>query len=108
MHEALLADLGVRSAHVLAHDLGDSVAQELLARKVFGEQAYGGWDIESITWLNGGLFTEAYTPRLMQKLMSGTPLGDLMSRCRAAPCRAASSSRPSTRCSVRTPNRRGR
>ncbi|KMO78261.1 alpha/beta fold hydrolase [Mycolicibacterium chlorophenolicum] len=79
MHEALLADLGVRSAHVLAHDLGDSVAQELLARKVFGEQAYGGWDIESITWLNGGLFTEAYTPRLMQKLMSGTPLGDLMS-----------------------------
>lgn len=79
MHEALLAHLGVRSAHVLAHDLGDSVAQELLARTVFGEQAYGGWDIESITWLNGGLFTEAYTPRLMQKLMSGTPLGDLMS-----------------------------
>lgn len=79
MHEALLAALGVRSAHVLAHDLGDSVAQELLARRVFDEQAYGSWEIESLTWLNGGLFTEAYTPRLMQKLMSGTPLGDLMS-----------------------------
>jgi pimeloyl-ACP methyl ester carboxylesterase len=79
MHEALLAHLGVRSAHVLAHDLGDSVGQELLARNEFGEEAYGGWGIESITWLNGGLFNEAYTPRAMQKLMSATPLGDLMS-----------------------------
>ena len=33
MHEALLAELGVESAHVLAHDLGDSVGQELLARQ---------------------------------------------------------------------------
>ncbi|AFM16960.1 putative hydrolase or acyltransferase of alpha/beta superfamily [Mycolicibacterium chubuense NBB4] len=79
MHEALLSHLGVRSAHVLAHDLGDSVAQEFLARNEFGEQSYGAWNIESITWLNGGLFNEAYTPRAMQKLMSATPLGDLMS-----------------------------
>ncbi|MEZ0341376.1 alpha/beta fold hydrolase [Mycobacterium sp. pV006] len=79
MHEALLAHLGVRAAHVLAHDLGDSVGQELLARKEFGEQHYGAWDIESITWLNGGLFHEAYTPRMMQKLMSGTVIGDLLS-----------------------------
>ncbi|BBX17232.1 alpha/beta hydrolase [Mycolicibacterium duvalii] len=79
MHEALLAHLGVRSAHVLAHDLGDSVGQELLARREFGEQQYGAWDIESITWLNGGLINEAYTPRVMQKLMSGTVLGDLLS-----------------------------
>lgn len=79
MHEALLTHLGVRAAHVLAHDLGDSVGQELLARRVFGEQSYGDWDIESITWLNGGLINEAYTPRPMQKLMSGTVLGDLLS-----------------------------
>ncbi len=78
MHEALLGHLEVRSAHVLAHDLGDSVVQELLARKEFGQQSYAAWDIESVTWLNGGLFNEAYTPRLMQKLMSATPLGDLM------------------------------
>ena len=31
--------------------------------------------IESITWLNGGLFNEAYTPRAMQKLMSANPVG---------------------------------
>ena len=36
--------------------------------------------IESITWLNGGLFNESYTPRLVQKLMSRTPLGDMVSR----------------------------
>jgi pimeloyl-ACP methyl ester carboxylesterase len=79
MHEALLADLGVDSVHVLAHDLGDSVAQELLARHQWGQQSYGSARIESVTWLNGGMFTEAYRPRLMQKLMSQTPLGDIIS-----------------------------
>ena len=33
MHEALLAHLAVESAHILAHDIGDSVAQELLASR---------------------------------------------------------------------------
>ena len=79
MHEALLAHLGVESAHILAHDLGDSVGQELLARHEFSEQAYGSLRIESITWLNGGLFNETYTPRLMQKALSRTPLGDILS-----------------------------
>jgi pimeloyl-ACP methyl ester carboxylesterase len=79
MHEALLAHLGVESAHILAHDLGDSVAQELLARHEFSEQAYGSLRIESITWLNGGLFNETYTPRLLQKVLSRTPLGDILS-----------------------------
>ncbi|OMB78762.1 alpha/beta fold hydrolase [Mycolicibacterium conceptionense] len=79
MHEALLDRLGVGTAHVLAHDLGDSVGQELLARHEFGGRAYGALNIASITWLNGGLFNEAYTPRLLQKAMSRTPLGDIMS-----------------------------
>ena len=43
------------------------MGQELLARMHFGEQSYGDWCIDSITWLNGGLFNEAYTPRAMQK-----------------------------------------
>ncbi|OBG91298.1 alpha/beta hydrolase [Mycobacterium sp. E136] len=79
MHEALLEHLNVERCHVLAHDLGDSVGQELLARSEFGDQSYDPVRYQSITWLNGGLFNEAYTPRTMQKLMSGTPLGDLMS-----------------------------
>jgi len=85
MHEALLVHLGVESAHILAHDVGDSVAQELLSRHEFSEQAYGAFGIESITWLNGGLFNEAYTPRLMQKVMSRTPLGDIMSPLQGSP-----------------------
>lgn len=79
MHEALLAHLGVENAHILAHDLGDSVGQELLARHQFGDHVYGRLGIDSITWLNGGMFVESYTPRLMQKVMSRTPLGDIMS-----------------------------
>ena len=79
MHEALLAHLGVESAHILAHDLGDSVGQEMLARHEFSEHVYGSLRIESITWLNGGLFNETYTPRLMQKVLSRTPLGDILS-----------------------------
>lgn len=78
--EALLRHLGVSECHVLAHDLGDSVAQELLARHEFGDWSLRPVGFTSITWLNGGLFNEAYTPRLLQKAMSGTPLGDVLSR----------------------------
>jgi pimeloyl-ACP methyl ester carboxylesterase len=85
MHEALLAHLGVESAHILAHDLGDSVGQELLARSEFSQQAYGALRIDSITWLNGGMFNESYRPRLMQKVMSRTPLGDIMSPLQGNP-----------------------
>ena len=54
--------LNSTSAHVLAHDLGDSVGQELFARPSSASRPYGALRIESITWLNGGLFIEAYTP----------------------------------------------
>jgi pimeloyl-ACP methyl ester carboxylesterase len=83
MHEALLSHVGVESAHILAHDLGDSVGQEMLARHEYGQQVYGALRIESITWLNGGLFNEAYTPRLLQKALSRTPLGDMLSPLQA-------------------------
>jgi pimeloyl-ACP methyl ester carboxylesterase len=85
MHEALLADLNIHNAHILAHDVGDSVGQELLARHEFGERAYGMLGIDSITWLNGGMFVETYTPRVAQKLMSRTPLGDIFSRAQGSP-----------------------
>jgi pimeloyl-ACP methyl ester carboxylesterase len=58
MHEALLAELGVARCHILAHDIGDSVAQELLVRHDGRQQSSGPVEIESITWLNGGMFNE--------------------------------------------------
>ncbi|MGC2654669.1 MAG: alpha/beta hydrolase [Mycobacterium sp.] len=82
MHEALLAQLGIRNCHIVAHDIGDSVAQELLARHDTGQQSHGSFGIDSLTWLNGGLFNESYTPRRVQILLSQTPFGAIASRFR--------------------------
>lgn len=70
---------GIAQHHVLAHDYGVTVAQELLARD--GEQRARGecTRIASIAFLNGGLFPETHRPRLIQKLLL-TPLGPLLSR----------------------------
>jgi pimeloyl-ACP methyl ester carboxylesterase len=80
IHENLLAQLGVKSCHVLAHDYGDSVAQELLAR--FEERRRTGADgleLRSLALLNGGLFPETHRARLIQKLLL-TPFGPVLSR----------------------------
>ena len=80
MHESLLESLGVTEVHLLAHDYGDTVAQELLAR--FEDRVAtnaGGLRIRSATLLNGGLFPEVHRARLIQKLLL-TPLGPLLSR----------------------------
>lgn len=64
--EALIADRKLEAFHVLAHDYGDTVAQELLARQNEGRGA-GRW--ESVCFLNGGLFPETHRARLIQKLL---------------------------------------
>jgi len=75
---ALLVSLDIQQVHILAHDLGDSVAQECLARNEIShpEAAY---TISSICFLNGGLFPEAHRPRLIQTLLRG-PLGPILVR----------------------------
>lgn len=76
--EGLLGHLGVKHIHILAHDYGDTVAQELLARHL--ERGAGAVpQIESCVLLNGGLFPEAHRARTIQKLLL-TPLGPLLSR----------------------------
>jgi pimeloyl-ACP methyl ester carboxylesterase len=80
LHERLLAERGVERVHILAHDYGDTVAQELLAR--FAErkrQGTTGLIIETACLLNGGIFPEAHRPRPVQRLMA-TPLGPLVGR----------------------------
>jgi pimeloyl-ACP methyl ester carboxylesterase len=108
LHEKLLAQLGVKRVHLLAHDYGDTVAQELLARHAEqhenislpppagGDTERGGRGnapthpspaggggsklrIESCALLNGGLFPEVHRARLIQKLLL-TPLGPLLAR----------------------------
>ncbi len=76
LHERLLQALGISSAHILAHDYGDTVAQELLARH--NERA-GKFQIQSLCFLNGGLFPETHRARVIQKLLL-SPLGPSLSR----------------------------
>ena len=79
LHESLLQSLGVTSAHILAHDYGDTVAQELLARykdrRIAGE---AGLHIKSVCLLNGGIFPSEHRPRLIQRLLA-SPVGALVS-----------------------------
>lgn len=80
LHEALLEGLGIESVDILAHDYGDTVVQELLARdrerKVKGQATL---DIRSVCLLNGGIFTEAIRPRLIQRLLM-SPMGFLVGK----------------------------
>lgn len=72
--EQLAVKLDISRAHILAHDLGDTVAQELLARQVDGS-AKVQW--LSCVFLNGGLFPETHRARPVQKLLA-SPIGPLM------------------------------
>ncbi|MGH8450495.1 alpha/beta fold hydrolase [Pseudomonas sp.] len=75
LQQALLEHLGVeRPVHVLAHDYGDSVAQELLARHYEGR-----FQMASCVFLNGGLFPETHRAALVQKLLL-SPLGWMIAR----------------------------
>jgi len=74
--EALVKTKGLDNFHVLAHDYGDTVAQELLARQLTGAGA-GTWF--SCCLLNGGLFPETHRALLTQKLLL-SPLGKFLNR----------------------------
>jgi pimeloyl-ACP methyl ester carboxylesterase len=69
--DALLSDLNVARVHVVAHDLGVRVAQEMLARR----EAPGSYArIASLVLLNGAMCPDAYRPRPIQRLLA-SPLG---------------------------------
>jgi pimeloyl-ACP methyl ester carboxylesterase len=66
----LLKHLNISETHILSHDLGVSIGQELLAQNTEGSLFL---KIKSIAFMNGGLFMDAYKPRLIQRLLSQTP-----------------------------------
>jgi len=73
--QAVLDNFDVGAVHLLAHDYGDTVAQELLAREREGRVS-----IASVCFLNGGLFPETHRPRPIQKLLAMPGLGALLAR----------------------------
>jgi len=94
---ALLEDCGLTGVHVLAHDYGDTVAQELLAR-----EREGRLRLASMVFLNGGLFPETHRARPVEKLLATPVLGPLLARSMSygkfeATMRSISGSAPPTR-----------
>ncbi|GEQ97559.1 epoxide hydrolase [Iodidimonas gelatinilytica] len=75
--EALAAQLHLPSCHILAHDYGDTVAQELMARD--NQRAEQERFFLSLCLLNGGLFPETHRARVIQKLLA-SPFGPLLNR----------------------------
>lgn len=90
--EALLKERGFDSLHVFAHAYGVTTAQELLARHVdrvehAQEAADPGFPrIETMAFVNGGLFPEATRPTLTQKILL-TRLGGALARFAPRPQR---------------------
>ena len=74
---ALLRQLNITCVHVLSHDYGDTVAQELLARSYHQEKQ--AVEVTSLCLLNGGLFPETHKPLFLQKLLL-SPLGPLVAQ----------------------------
>ncbi|CAF1190573.1 unnamed protein product [Rotaria sordida] len=69
MIEQLMNSLNLNQFHIMAHDVGDTIAQEFLARQIDDRQ----YIIQSIVFLNGGLFPEAHRPFFMMKMLK-TPI----------------------------------
>lgn len=72
--EALLSSLNITSVHILSHDYGDTVAQELTFRYTSNQNKKQGntsqmLQIKSLTLLNGGVIPSAYRPLLIQELL---------------------------------------
>jgi pimeloyl-ACP methyl ester carboxylesterase len=80
LHEQLLKKLGIHSVHLLAHDYGDTVAQELLARHNEREaKGDNSLIIKSLVLLNGGIFPEMHRARPIQKLLE-SPIGFVVAK----------------------------
>ncbi|MGI8789074.1 MAG: alpha/beta fold hydrolase [Pyrinomonadaceae bacterium] len=74
--QALIAHLEIKKLHILAHDYGNTITLELLARS---EEKRLDFSVESICFLNGALFPETHRPVLAQKILI-SPIGFLFGR----------------------------
>lgn len=74
--QRLVEHLQIKKVHILAHDYGNTITQELLAR---ANESQLNFSIETICMLNGALFPETHRPILAQKILI-SPLGFLFGR----------------------------
>lgn len=85
LFEALMTQLGIIQCHLLVHDYGNTVAQEILARweerkiETPAPESRSFPIIKSVCFLNGGLFPEMHRALFVQKLMK-SQLGVLLTK----------------------------
>jgi pimeloyl-ACP methyl ester carboxylesterase len=70
----LMKFLEIRTFDLLAHDMGDSVACELLRRREEGDGSFG---LNSLTLLNGGIYMDLHRPLFTQRLLRTPIIGAL-------------------------------
>ncbi len=76
--EDFIAKKKITKAHILSHDYGDTVLQEILARFIDRKNSgKNGFEIQSIVLLNGGLFPETHQALPIQKLLI-SPVGSML------------------------------
>lgn len=71
---SLIRKMGIGKVHILAHDYGATVTQEMLAQQQDGTLPF---EIETVCLLNGGIIPEAIEPRLIQRILL-TPLAPMI------------------------------
>ncbi len=74
--EDVIGNLNIRKLHILSHDYGNTIVQELLARK---EENCLGFEIQTICMMNGALFPETHRPIMAQKILI-SPFGFLFNK----------------------------
>lgn len=74
--QGLIEHLNINKLHILAHDYGNTITQELLARD---EEKRLNFKIETICFMNGALFPETHKPILAQKILI-SPIGSLFGK----------------------------
>jgi pimeloyl-ACP methyl ester carboxylesterase len=73
----LWQQLGVKSAHLVSHDYGTSVATEIIARRNMGDEPV---KLHSLTLSNGSVHIELAKLRIIQKLLRNKVLGPLVAK----------------------------
>lgn len=69
--------LGIKRAHLVAHDYGTSIATELIARRNFGFEPV---KLNSLTLCNGSVHIELAKLKVIQKLLRNRTLGPLVAQ----------------------------
>ncbi len=75
--ESLMKFLHIENFDLLAHDMGNSVACEMLRRREKGGYPF---ELRSLTLLNGGIYMDLHQPLFTQRLLRTPVLGAIAAR----------------------------